>query len=107
LERTVGVVAVKPRYFAELLIGTVAVATIAAPPLAVADPMVGDGPADSTIAALKAEGYNVAINWVNGFDTEPLSQCLVTAINNPNDSTTAPATFTTVYVDVSCPNHPD
>jgi len=38
-------------------------------PLAVADPMAGDGPADATISDLKAEGYNVEINWVNGFDT--------------------------------------
>jgi hypothetical protein len=63
-------VSFKPRYFAGVLIGTAAVATIGATPLAVADPMAGDGPASSTIAALKAEGYNVEINWVNGFDTE-------------------------------------
>jgi hypothetical protein len=47
------------------------------------------------------------INWVNGFDTEPLSSCVVTSINSPGGSAPAPDTFTTVYVDVSCPNHPD
>ena len=32
---------------------------------------------------------------------------VVTSINNPGGSAPAPDTFTTVYVDVSCPNHPD
>jgi len=96
------------RGLAELLvIAPVAVAAVALAPLAVADPMAGDGPADATISDLKAEGYNVQLNWVNGFDTEPLSSCVVTSINNPGGSAPAPDTFTTVYVDVSCPNHPD
>ena len=44
------------------------------------------------------------INWVNGFDTKPLSDCSVTGVNNPGDMTPTEGTFTTVYVDVACPN---
>lgn len=90
-----------------LLLVPVAAAAMAFAPLAVADPVAGDGPADATIADLKAQGYNVEINWVTGFDTEPLSRCVVTSINNPGSSAPAPDTFTTVYVDVACPSHPD
>ena len=89
------------RYLAPLSIA--AAGMLVAAPLAFAD----DGSASSTIGELKAEGYTVQINWVNGFDTEPLSQCVVTAVNNPNDSRPTSGTFATVYVDVSCPNHPD
>jgi hypothetical protein len=62
--------------------------------------------ADAVVENLKAKGYTVQINWVNGFDTEPLSTCTVTAINDP-DSSPQPITSTTLYVDVSCPNHQD
>jgi hypothetical protein len=31
----------------------------------------------------------------------------VNGIDNPNQSSGPPTTFTTVYVDVSCPNHED
>jgi hypothetical protein len=41
---------------------------------------------------------------VNGFNTEPLDVCQVDRVNIPGDS---PASQTTAYVDVSCPNHPD
>jgi hypothetical protein len=94
-------------YAALLLLVPVVAAMTAFAPLAVADPVAGDGPADVTIAALKAEGYNVEINWVTGFDTEPLAQCVVSSVDNPGSSVPAPDTFTTVYVDVACPNHPD
>ena len=63
--------------------------------------------ADSVIGHLKAQGYNVVINWLNGYDTVPLWACTVQDVNNPNDSPPPPGTFTTVYVDVSCPNHQD
>ncbi len=59
------------------------------------------------IDGLKAEGYNVVINWLTGYDTVPLSVCTVSAITNPDASVRPAGTFTTVYVDVSCPNHQD
>jgi hypothetical protein len=33
--------------------------------------------------------------------------CTVTNVNHPSDSKPRAGTFTTVYVDVSCPNHQD
>jgi hypothetical protein len=89
-----------PRYFAPLLVAAGAIAAIAVAPIAAADG------ADATINDLQAQGYTVQINWINGFDTKPLSLCTVTAINNP-DSSPQPVTSTTLYVDVWCPNHND
>jgi hypothetical protein len=89
-----------PRYFAPLLVAAGAIASIAVAPIAAADG------ADATIADLEGQGYTVQINWVNGFDTEPLSVCTVTGINNP-DSSPQPKKATTLYVDVACPNHQD
>jgi hypothetical protein len=63
--------------------------------------------AQSVIDGLKADGYNVVINWLTGYDTEPLSVCTVSDVNNPNDAKPPAGTFTTVYVDVSCPNRQD
>ncbi|MEU0498123.1 hypothetical protein [Mycobacterium sp. NPDC006124] len=75
-------------------------------PVAVADPSSLAGqPADAAVAELQAQGYDVQLNWVNGFDTKPLSECRVTNVNDPASSPPAPGTFTTVYVDVVCPNH--
>jgi len=45
--------------------------------------------------------------WLTGYDTEPLSVCTVSNINNPGDSVPSQGKLTTVYVDVSCPNHQD
>jgi hypothetical protein len=53
---------------------------------------------------LQAQGYDVEINWVSGLSSVPLSRCKVTAIHNPVHSPEPVDTFTTVYVDVSCPN---
>ena len=72
---------------------------------AAADPQYNDGSAQAVVDALTAEGYNVVINWLTGYDTKPLSVCRVTHINNPDSSEPAPGTFTTVYVDVACPNN--
>jgi hypothetical protein len=63
--------------------------------------------ADAVIADLEDQGYLVQINWVNGYDTKPLSSCTVVAVNNPDHSGAPPATGDTVYVDVRCPNHND
>jgi hypothetical protein len=79
---------------------------VAVAPMATAAPSANiDGPADAVIDELQTQGYNVEINWVNGFDTKPLSLCRVTGIDDPGDAPPATAMFTTVYVDVVCPNH--
>ena len=72
---------------------------------AAADPVYNDGSAESVINDLKTQGYNVVINWLTGYNTKPLSVCWVSNINNPGQWDPPPGTFTTVYVDVSCPNH--
>ena len=64
-----------------------------------------DGSAESVVNDLKAQGYNVVINWLTGYNTKSLSVCRVSNINNPGQWDPPPGTFTTVYVDVSCPNH--
>jgi hypothetical protein len=90
-----------------VLAGVGILASMGAVRLAVADPEVDTvgGSASDVIDDLKAQGYNVEINWTNGFDTKPLSECWVTGINNPGDESPSKTTFVTVYVDVMCPNH--
>jgi hypothetical protein len=90
----------KPAHLAPLLL---IAAAIAVAPVAAAEPVL-HGSADTVINELKGEGYIVQINWVSGFNTEPLDVCQVTGVNIPGDS---PESRTTAYVDVSCPNHPD
>ncbi|MBJ7382968.1 MAG: hypothetical protein JHC55_00580 [Mycolicibacterium sp.] len=70
-------------------------------------PTASAGGADATIADLQAQGYLVQINWINGYDTKPLSQCTVTGINDPDHSGAPMQVGDTVYVDVRCPNHWD
>ena len=70
-------------------------------------PVAGAESASATIDDLQAQGYDVQINWVSGVSSVPLSRCRVTAIHNPDHSPGSENTFTTVYVDVSCPNEPD
>ncbi len=60
--------------------------------------------AETTINDLRAQGYDVAINWVAGNTTSALARCQVVAVHNPNTDDAPPTTFTTVYVDVSCPS---
>lgn len=97
--------ALASRCLAGLLVVVGGTVTLAAP--AAADPEDTGGSAQSVIDGLKAEGYNVEINWLTGYNTEPLSVCTVENINNPGDSVPGPGKFVTVYVDVSCPNHQD
>jgi hypothetical protein len=92
------------RCVAPLLVAVGGALTVAAP--AAAEPVDSGESAQSVIDGLKAEGYNVVINWLTGYDTVPLSVCTVSNVNNPDDSVSPAGTFTTVYVDVSCPNHP-
>jgi hypothetical protein len=93
---------------AGVLLSTVAACLSA--PTADAEPVwpaAGDQSAGSTIEDLKAQGYDVGINWVGGDRNLPLSQCWISAIHNPNRSGEPPTTFTTVYVDVACPDNYD
>ena len=76
-------------------------------PAAPAEPVDTGESAQSVIDNLKAEGYNVVIKWLTGYGTVPLAVCTVESVDNPDDSNPKPGAFTTVYVDVSCPNHPD
>jgi hypothetical protein len=77
------------------LIGTV-VAPIAFASVASADT------AQYTIDQLQAQGYVVAINWVDGDTGAPLSACRVVAVHNPDSSPGESTSATTVYVDLSC-----
>lgn len=60
----------------------------------------GSESASDVVASLKAQGYNVMLN---GSISDPLSECNVTGVHNPDASGKAIA-FTTVYVDVTCPD---
>lgn len=84
----------------------VPVIAIGGAPLAGAEPAAGSGQrADETLAALSAEGYTVAINWIGGTSTLPLDRCRVNSIHNPNRGVPAlPKSAVTVYVDVQCPD---
>jgi hypothetical protein len=74
---------------------------------AAADLVYTGDSAESVVADLQAQGYNVQINWLNGYDTVPLSYCTVENINNPGDIQPSSGKLATVYVDVNCPNHQD
>lgn len=86
-----------PRNFA-LLLAVAAAASVAIAPIASADPVgtpeAGSEAADATISDLKAQGYNVRINYVSGTPDVPLSECSVTGI----DTAAAP----TATVSVEC-----
>ena len=49
-----------------------------------------------------AQGYNVQLN---GSATAPLSQCAVTGTHGDSPGRIDSTQFTTVYVDISCPNN--
>ncbi|MDT5091240.1 MAG: hypothetical protein QOH60_603 [Mycobacterium sp.] len=95
------------------LIRTMFAALAAAFALAVASPaaadpvwpVAGGESAAETIRDLEDQGYTVQINWANGYSTVPLYLCQVNAIHNPDRSAESPPPeFTTVYVDVHCPD---
>ncbi|MDF2848448.1 MAG: hypothetical protein K0R97_2430 [Oerskovia sp.] len=83
-----------------LLVGGIGTAVVGAPSASASG-------ADAIIADLQSQGYLVQINWINGYDTKPLSQCTVTGINNPDHSGAPMKVGDNVYVDVRCPNHWD
>ncbi|WP_319430052.1 hypothetical protein [Mycobacterium sp. RTGN5] len=89
-----------------ILIATVAAAIMAAP--AAADPpwpVAGAESAADTVRDLQSQGYQVGINWVFGYSRTSLDRCSVTAIHNPDGSPGNSDKPTTVYIDVSCPDH--
>lgn len=83
-----------------------ALLSIAIAPVAVADPglpAAGSGPASDIIGELKADGYVVSVNFLQGNPNVPLNECRVSNINDPSGPAT-PVALSTVYVDVLCPN---
>jgi hypothetical protein len=89
---------------------TIAAAALSAAAVGLAGPgaaaPTGGANAADTVTTLRSEGYNVQIN---GTASVPLSRCTVTDVHglaNAADSTVRPnpATLTTVYVDISCPD---
>src|ERR1700722_3111972 len=81
-------------------------AVIAAAPVAAADvasPTAGSESVSSTVHDLKAQGFNVVVNYLAGPPNVSLSECQVTAIDNPSAPTANPATVS-VTVEVACPN---
>lgn len=85
-------------YATGLVLAAAAMSLMSAPQAA------ADG-ADATISDLQAKGYTVHINWLNGA-SESLPFCTVQNVSDPDSTPHAPAA-TTLYVDVSCPDHQD
>ena len=85
-----------------------ATASVVAAPIAAAEtptlPEPGAGSASDAIDHLKADGFNVMINWLEGHPNVPLSECQVNALHDPSSSPVDPSSFPTIYVDVTCPN---
>ncbi|BBY62738.1 hypothetical protein MHEL_09810 [Mycolicibacterium helvum] len=78
-----------------------AILVVAAVPIVFASGASADT-AQYTIDQLQAQGYVVAINWVDGNTGAPLSSCRVVAVHNPDSSPSGSTTATTVYVDLAC-----
>jgi hypothetical protein len=97
----------KPKHLAAWLVaagGTAA--AIATAPVAAADlvsPTAGSESVGATVRDLKAQGFNVVVNYLGGPPNVPLSECQVTTIDDPSAPTANPSTVT-VSVDVACPN---
>jgi hypothetical protein len=83
--------------------GALAAAALGLAGAATAAPLGGSSAADA-ISTLKAEGYNVQLN--EPISNAPLSECTVTGVHglpSNSDSVGHVTPFTTVYVDVNCP----
>jgi hypothetical protein len=89
-----------------LAAGSAVAAAVAAAPVADADlglPTAGSESVGATVTDLKAQGFSVVINYLEGTPDVPSSECHVTAIDDPSAPTADPSTVT-VSVDVACPN---
>jgi len=97
----------KPKHLAAWLaaVGGTAAAIAAAPvaAAAVGFPSAGSESVSATLSDLKALGFNVVVNYLEGPPNVPLSECKVTSIDDPSAPSASPSTVT-VSVDVSCPN---
>jgi hypothetical protein len=82
-------------------VGALAVAALGLASATAATP-TGGSRASDTVKNLEAQGYNVQLN---GSVSGPLSQCKVTGVHGQPASRIGPTQFTTVYVDVNCPNN--
>jgi hypothetical protein len=84
---------------------TFTAATLGLAGIAAAAPTGGGNAADA-VSTLQAQGYSVQIN---GSALTPLSECIATGVHGvPNSvDSSAQHSFTTVYVDVSCPSSND
>ncbi|WP_445168520.1 hypothetical protein ACTXG7_03785 [Mycolicibacterium sp. Dal123E01] len=88
-----------------------AAAAILTAPAAAADPpwpVAGAESAADTIRDLQSQGYQVGINWVFGYSRSSLDRCSVTGIHDPGgppSNSSDPDKPTTVFIDVSCPDH--
>lgn len=92
--------------FAARLLGTalavLAVAGGLAPTVA-ADPDIDSESASEVIIELQEQGYDVRIKGVSGDDTDLLTTCSVTSINDSGEDSPDPTKTTLLYVDVACP----
>lgn len=82
-------------------------AALAVAPSAAADPVfprAGSGPASDIVNELKADGYDVQVNFLDGTPNVPLNECKVSDIRNPSSAPVQAAAGSTVSVDIVCPN---
>ena len=89
-----------------LIVGGAAATTIALAPAAAADlvyPTAGSESVGATVNDLKAQGFNVVVNYLEGQPNVPVYECQVIGIDNPSAPSADPSTVT-VSVDVTCPN---
>ena len=67
----------------------------------------GNGSAEDTISGLKSDGFKVELN--GSTNNQPLSRCSVQGLHpllsNLTDLPLAEKQNTTVFVDISCPDH--
>jgi len=88
--------------------GSAVAAAVLGAPDAVADPsewpQPGSQPADVILMQLERTGYAVGINWIDGGQGEPLSQCRVTGYHAPGSTSESDPASMTVYMDVICPH---
>jgi hypothetical protein len=88
------------------VLGMLAAGSVAFAGTAAAAAATGGTSAADTISQLRADGYDVQVNFNSTRDV-PLSECTVTGTSGIPRSAPlggAPTTqFTTVYVDVNCP----
>ena len=91
-----------------IVTGSAVAAALLGAPGAAADPsewpQPGSQPADAILMQLEQLGYAVGINWIDGGQGEPLSQCRVTAYHAPGSASETDPASMTVYVDVICPH---